>query len=500
MLLELTNRTAAYLVAAVVVFCSIPGTPCDSLASRTLTLEDALETAMGNSPMIRHSRLNLKRSRASLNAARARLKSRFSLSLTPVDYSNNRNFDDMLSSWYTREKTESYGLFKVEQPIRWTDGTISLINRFSWQESYSGYTGETVENYTNDFYISLTQPIFTYNRTELELEELKLDLEKNQLEYLIQRLSIEKQVTERFYQVYRTRRSMEIAEEDYQIKRESYQIMNNKVQAGIGKKEDLYQAELNMAKSKSELQNQRVQLEDALDNFKKLLGIPIGDEISISADVTYAPVAVDLELAIEHGIANRMEIRQAQISIKNAENDLVETGAGNEFMGDINLSYGSTGMDTYFRDLYTSPEKDQRFSLTLEIPLWDWGEKESMMEASRATIKSRELDLEDEKVDITIEIREAYRNLQNQITQIEIADQNVRLSQLTYEINLERYKNGDLTSKDMNDYQNQLSREKNSRVSSLIQYKLYLLEMKIRSLWDFENNRSVMDHLPKEQK
>jgi outer membrane protein TolC len=81
------------------------------------------------------------------------------------------------------------------------------------------------------------------------------------------------------------------------------------------------------------------------------------------------------------------------------------------------------------------------------------------------------------------------------VTQIEIADQNVRLSKLTYEINLERYKNGDLTSKDLNDYQNQLSREKNLKISALIQYKMYVLQMKIESLWDFENNCSALDRM-----
>ncbi|MDZ7860275.1 MAG: TolC family protein [Candidatus Krumholzibacteriota bacterium] len=464
-------------------------------AAQTLTLEKALEISMEKSPSIRQSRLNLKRSRASLDAARARLKSKFSLSLTPLNYSNNRNFDDFSSTWYTRETKQSSGQFTIEQPIKWTDGTLSLINRFSWRESYSSQVDKTDRTYTNDFYINFQQPIFTYNRTKLELENLELDLERNRLQYIIQRLSLEKQVTEYFFNIYQTKKSLEIAEEDFKNKTGSYNIMKNKVKAGIGKKEDLYQAELNMAKSKSDLQDRRVQLEDALDNFKKLLGISIYDEISIAADVSYMPLEIDLKKAIDHGIKNRMEIRQSKIDIRNAENDLIETSANNEFKGNIDLSYGSTGMDEEFSNLYDSPDKDQQFRVTLEVPLWDWGEKESMIEASKATIDSRKLDLENEKKDIMIGIRETYRNLRNQVTQIEIADQNVRLSKLTYEINLERFKNGDLTSKDLNDYQNQLSREKNSKISALIQYKLYILEMKIKSLWDFENNCSVLDQM-----
>jgi len=450
---------------------------------------------MDKSPSIRHSRLNLKRSQASLDAARARLKSKFSLSLTPIDYSNNRNFDDFSSTWYTSKTTQTSGLFKIEQPIKWTNGTLSLINNFLWRESYSGQVDKTDRTYTNTFYLNLRQPIFTYNRTKLQLDNLKLDLERNQLQYNIQRLSLEKQVTEYFFNVYEAKKSLEIAKEDFKNKTDSYNIMKNKVDAGIGKKEDLYQAELNMAKSKSELQNQEVQMDSALDNFKKLLGISIYDDISISADVSYMPVEVDLEKAIKHGMKYRMEIRQSQIDIRNAENDLIETSSNNEFKGNLDFSYGSTGMNEAFSNLYYSPDKDQQFRVTLEIPLWDWGEKGSMIEASKATIDSKKLDLENEKDNIMIGIRETYRNIQNQVTQIEIADQNVRLSKLTYEINLERYKNGDLTSKDLNDYQNQLSREKNLKISALIQYKMYVLQMKINSLWDFENNCSVLDQM-----
>ncbi|MGM0483919.1 MAG: TolC family protein [Candidatus Krumholzibacteriota bacterium] len=467
----------------------------NTYSEQVLTLEKAIQTGMQNSPSIKQSRYSLKRSNASLNAARARLKSKFSLSVTPVSYTENLNFNDQFSEWYRRETTEHSGTFRIEQPIKWTDGTLSLIDRLSWRESYSSFSDITDRSYTNDFYISLSQPLFTYNRTKLDMEELELDLERTRLQYMIQKLSLEKQITESFFNLYKIKKSMEIAAEDNQIKQESYDIMKNKVEAGLSKREDLYQAELNLANSELTLKNEQVELENALDNFKRLLGIPVTEDISISADVSYQPVDVDLQKAIRHGLEYRMELRQAAIDIQNARNAIIETGARNEFYGNLELSYGSIGKNEQFRDIYDQPEKNQQMRLSFEVPIWDWGEKESMLEASRATLDSRELDLETAREDIIIEIRQVYRNLNNQVVRIQIADKNVENSQLTYDINLERYKNGDLTSKDLNDYQNQLAREKNSRVSALIQYKLYLLEMKIKSLWDFENGYSVIQEI-----
>ena len=116
-----------------------------------------------------------------------------------------------------------------------------------------------------------------------------------------------------------------------------------------------------------------------------------------------------------------------------------------------------------------------------------------MLAASQTQIDSRKLSASEEIKNIKLEIREAYRSLQNQRTQIEIAEKNVVNAQRTYEINLERYKGGDLSAYDMQQYQIQLTQEQLDEVQALINYKIALLELKIRTLWDFENNISVID-------
>lgn len=475
-------------MTAVIVLNAVP-----SRAQTVLTLEGALGIAMERSPRIKHSRLSLERSEASLRAANARLKSKFSLSITPISYSNSNRFNDIFSTWYTQETTESFGTFRIDQPIKWTDGTLSLINRLSWRDSYSEYTDERSKTYTNNLYISFDQPIFTYNRTKMDLKALELDLENSQLGYALEKLAIEKSVMENFYEVYKAKMQLEISEEEFENNRERHEISQNKVDAGIASLDELYQSELDLANARSSLQNNKVSLENALDRFKQLLGIDLDEEIEIEADISYRNTMVDLQLAISHGLKHRAELRQRQIAIENARDALVQAGTRNEFYGNINLSYGTTGTDEVFGDLYDKPDENQEVRLTLEIPIWDWGEKKAEMRASRASLEASRLSLEEEEDNIIISIRQAYRNLENQVIQIDIAKQNVRRSQLTYEINLEKYRNGDLSSYQLNEYQNQLSQARLNEVSALILYKQYLLDMKIQSLWDFENNASIVE-------
>jgi len=461
-------------------------------AQMKMTLDMALDIAMENSPDIRSTRLDLVRSSQLLKAQQAALKSRFSLRLDPFQYTRDQTFDAFLSAWSTSESKTSSSTFTASQPIIQTDGTLFLINRFSWQDSYSSYRDVRNKAYTNDIFFRFTQPLFTYNRTRLETLELEMDLEQSQLRFGIQKLSLERQVTQSFYNVYQNKMSLDIALEELKNQENSYQITKSKQEAGLVALEELYQAELNLGTSRSTVQNRRVTLENSLDTFKQLIGLDLEDSVTVEADVEFKPVEVNLGKALEEGLKNRMELRQRRINIENARYDLVRTQARNEFKGDVTLSYGITGQDEQLSEIYDKPTNTQSFQIAFDIPLWDWGEKKSRIKASEATIDQRKLSLEDEKTAIAIGIREVHRNLNNSARQIELARQNVRNAELTYEINLERYKSGDLTSMDLNLYQEQLSQRKMGLINALIDYRLAVLDMKIQSLWDFERNKPVL--------
>jgi outer membrane protein TolC len=150
------------------------------------------------------------------------------------------------------------------------------------------------------------------------------------------------------------------------------------------------------------------------------------------------------------------------------------------------------GNNENFANIYDKPTRSPQVGVTFSIPIFDWGERKARIRAAELAVESREIDLQNQKDDIVINIRQIYRNLQNLNTQIKIAEQNEKNAQLTYEINLERYKNGDLTSMDLDRFQNQLSQKKMDLANALINYKLELLNLKIQSLWDFENNTSFV--------
>ncbi len=472
----------------------ILGTGLEANSQKKVTLEEALEIAFENSPDIQRARLAMEQNKELLNAQLASLKSRFALDITPFSYSKQDSYDDLRSIWYSTRSQKSSGQFSISQPIKALDGRLALINRLEYYDNESGTGGVSIpdKGYSNNLYLEYNQPLFMYNQTKMNLETNQLNLENATLQYSIQMLSIEKMVSQAFYDIYQKQMALQVAEEDFENQKVSKDIIASKVEGGLSAKEELYQAELNYATSHSSLEDQRVALENSNDQFKRLLGISLNDEVEVITDIDYREIVVNLEKAVDHGLARRLELQQKEIDITKAQFNLIQTSAENKFRGDVRLSMGFMGNDAQFSKIYDKPTKSPQASVTFSIPLFDWGERKARIRAAELSLESTKIDMQDLENDIIINIRQVYRNLNNYIRQINIADQNLRNAELTYEINLERYKNGDLTSIDLERFQNQLSEKKMNRVNALINYKLELLNMKIQSLWDFENNQSFV--------
>ena len=463
-------------------------------AQSIITLEQALEMASKGSPSLQSSLYNLERTTETLNAQRAALKSQFSLGVNPISYSNSRQFDTRLSQWFTNRSLTTSGTFTVAQPILYTDGVITLNNQFGWQNNTSQVAGATNENraFFNNLNLSLMQPLFLYNKTKMGIKNVEYDNETALLSYKIQRMTLEMSVSQYFYNVYMAQMSLTINNEELANTEKSYEIIKNKVDAGLTAKEELYQAEVNLATSKSNVDSGRVALENAKDIFKQYIGMDIFSEITVMADVVVNPIDIDSKKAMDHGLASRMELRQRKINIETSKLDMIVVKAFNQFSGTATLSVGLSGDDPTLANIYDKPTRSPRYTLGFNIPIFDWGQRKAKIRAQEAVIKTQELSLSNQETQIKMDIRQAIRSLDNLKNQIDLAFQNQKNSQLTYDINLERYKNGDLTSMDLNLFQQQLSGKKMAYAQSLINYKIALLNLKVVSLYDFSTNQPVI--------
>jgi outer membrane protein TolC len=244
-------------------------------AQSILALDQAMSIAEKNSPTLQNTLFNLERTTETLNAQRAALKSNFSLNVAPISYTKARRLDGRTNEYYTSNSFSTGGTFAVNQPILFTDGVLSLTNNLTWNSTQSSASGTLKQNYQNLLNLSLTQPLFTYNRTKTTIKQLQLNNENAMLNYAIQRLALEKSVAQYFYNVYMAQMNLTIKQEELENTQKSYDIIKNKADAGLSALGELYQAEVSLAQAKSSVESGRVSLDNAKDILKQYIGMDI---------------------------------------------------------------------------------------------------------------------------------------------------------------------------------------------------------------------------------
>ena len=322
----------------------------------------------------------------------------------------------------------------------------------------------------------------------MELKQIEYDYENANISYALQQLNTEKSITDQFYSVYMAQSNLEISREELVNAQQSYDIIKNKVEADLAAKDELFQAELNLATARSSVDESQVNLENAKDKLKQTLGMRLDEDILVFAEVEIKPIQVNLDQAISHGLGSRLELRQREIESKELEFDMIKTKALNEFKGDVSISFGLIGDNSHLNKVYNNPTQNPRVSISFAVPIFDWGEKKARIKAQKMAQRINELDFQEDKVDIELNIRQVWRNLENLRTQIKIAEQNVQNAQLTYDLNQTRYREGDITGMEMSQFQTQLSNKKITYTQALINYRIELLNLKILSLYDFDKN------------
>lgn len=464
----------------------------NSIAQEVLTLEKALSIAYEHSPSLIQSKLSLEQRQLNLKAQDASLKSQFSLDVNPFSYTRNNQYDSYNSNWFANENMTSSASLGIRQPIKWTDGTVSLVNDFSWQDASNRTSGGKNTSFNHNLSLRIEQPLFTYNRTKMQLKELEYALENAKISYAMQELNIEKSVTTQFYDVYQKQKDLNTAKDEYNNQKQNYEIIKNKVDAGLVAKEELYQAEVNLATSESSVYSSEISYENTKDNFKLLLGMSLDEDVMVLPNTDINTVSVNPNDAVKYALEQRMELRQKQITLEQDVFSIIRAKAENEFKGNLSARVGLDALSGKVNTMYNNPTDNEQIGVSLTIPIFDWGAKKAKVKSSQLAMESNQVDFNEEKKNITLGVRQICRNLPTLVRQIEIKRKSIENAEHTYEINLEKYRNGNLTGMELQQYQTQLTSAKQAYTNAIISYKLELLNLKIQTLWDFETDKSYL--------
>jgi len=474
-----------------------------------LTLEKSVETALNKSYSIKTLRESVRRSTETLKAARAALRSYANLSFDVPSYSESIN--QVLDAFSNKDVFEKKGNFQnqgqviISQPFS-TNGTLSLVGTFFRNDLFNDSKrlnpiteeefGRTDSRFfSNRLYFQFVQPIFTPNTLGMNIKRAELGFEETGKQYEKYKLAIIADVTNRFYDLYQAKEQVKIDEGLVKQSEDAYQMAMNRFQADLIPEVEVMQLEVELARNKNSLEMSIGNLKRIEDFFKHLIGLDIEQEIDIAAEIEYIPIEVDIGDALNKALKYRTELRIDEIYIERSELSVIDADSRNEFKGNIIATYGIDGTDEEYKNTFNDFDLTRSVRINFSMPLWDWGRNEAEIQAAEADLKNAEYKLDDTKETLKEEVRDAVRRLEESKSRIEITEKNIELAEKTYDISLERFKNGDITSRELALEQNSLTRTKVEYLSALIDYKKALMDIAVKTMWDYENNRPAISEI-----
>lgn len=228
-----------------------------------------------------------------------------------------------------------------------------------------------------------------------------------------------------------------------------YNQTRSKFDRGTASELDLLTAQVNFETSKPEVETAKSNYYEAVLKFCDTIGLEItlGTEIELLGSLDYSENAVIPEnINLEESVANSIEVRILENSVKNAEYSK-KSQAAKLYLPSFTFS-GTFAPKVYSLDNNTENSSDNPywdFSLGVSLPIDSWilgSSANDTVNNLKNTVTDYKLQLEDKKKSVRTKILENLRNIEISKETLETRHLNVDLAKKSYEMTETAYNHG----------------------------------------------------------
>ena len=424
--------------------------------SKTLTLEDSIQIA-------RQTNLSIQTTQERVTSAEAQVRTAYAGLLPNVSLNSSYRYAGALP----KSVLEAGGAFGPpgaggEMPALPTvDSDSETIIELEFGAHH---------NFQAD--LTLNQPIFAWGRYYKNYQSAKLSLQAahKELDAAYNQLVLD--VSEAFYRVLLSLEFVKVSEQTVELVEKQLKIAQNLFDAGASTNFDVLRAEVLLANAKSNRIRAKNGERAAMDFYKNVLNIDLGESIQVQGSLEQPILELDLDPLIQRGLEKRPELHQIQFTEGAAKKQVDVAKTRNRPA----LSFFSN----YQLDHNERLEEMNRIwnlGFALNIPIFDGLATRAAVKQAESGLKQTQLGKQQMIDAIELEIRSAYLNLLEAKTLIDVQRETVEQAQESVRIANLRYENGMITSVELTDAQLALSQAEVNRLQSLHDYAVGLARL-----------------------
>lgn len=267
----------------------------------------------------------------------------------------------------------------------------------------------------------------------------ELSYSQQQLSYQNDLRSVELDVRKNYYSLLYKIEEISLKEKSLETSKNQYESNLAKYKRGTLSRLDVLSAQVSYQNDQLELKSLNAEMENSIASFKQLVGLPQETKISLSG--SFENILNLKNISIEGMELNSFSVESLQKQIDSAKNSLLAsrfTAYGPSLSASYSYNYSSIDGGSNWDDNGT-------LSLQASIPLdgfLPWSNSSLNVQSKKDSVKSLELELEDAKVSLEVNISTLMNKINQCLENISLRKNSIELAQTTYEMTLESYSHG----------------------------------------------------------
>lgn len=484
-----------YKVLLFLIACSAVAAYGQKLDTMKVSLRDVVELAQATSPGYEIAKTSLSNNYWIYRSFLADLKPRIAF----TGASNlNRSIDNVLQNNGTEKfierslLTNRIGL-NLQQRVPLTGATVFFGADFRRIDILSGTFGQDKTAFlSSPISIGIIQPIFGFNQLKWNKEIQPLRYEESQKRYSEDLENLGWTGANLFFDVLIAQINLEAARKNKTDADTLLGISRGRFEVGRIAETELLQIELSSMNANADLAQNTLELQTSSEFLRNFLGIEQAVFFQLTAPSQIPIFRVDPEGALNYARQNRRETQSFKRRILEVERDATEARAETSPTIELFGNFGLTQTGSTFSESINNPLDQEVVQLSLNIPIADWGKNRARREIAKSQLELERLQVAQDSINFEREILVKVQQFDLVRNQVDLALKAYEIAQKRLDITRRRYLIGNILITDLNLALREETDARRSYVTALRNYWLAHYDLRRLTLYDFENNRSLV--------
>ena len=450
-----------------------------------LSLQECIDLAMQNNLQHQMDQQTLASNRTQLTAARAPFAFNMNANITTPSFTGLSDTQENIAL-ETRVREESSdvsysGNLRMTQRLRhlgqFTLNTTALHRDFSSNRraDFLDYSGATRLFYERDL---LGQP-----SEEIALKRAEHSLQSARLNFDRQRLQLEGQVIDDYYDLVQSVRELEIEEQRLAQSRANLELAQRKFEVGLIAEVEALRLQVEMLQAEATYDQAQTNIESSHDILRETLGLDVWAPLEIDTEVQYEILPIDAQRALEIGLARRTDMKRTEIFEEIRALELEDTRRRNGINATFGANVSMRGHGSEIGDVSDNFERNLwGVNLQITLPLIDSGQRRATVSQARIALEQSRLTREQQRRRIIQQIRDATRRVHEAERQIDLRQATLQFAQRTYDVEQSRFELGLADSQQLLLAQGNLTQAQINALGAVIGYQRQLKNARLATM------------------